>query len=70
MTPLYKKIDMLSFTVYSFSDELPYYIDDIYELMKFTGLRKKDIVYKINHSISNWITVVLNKKMYTIYYFL
>lgn len=51
-------------------DDLPFYFDNIVELMAFTGLRRKDIVYKISTSKDNSILCNVDNQRYKIFYFL
>ncbi len=70
MTPISSKIGTFYFLVYPMVDDLPFYVDNLVELMAFTGLCKKKIVYKINNSKDNSILCNVDNKRYKIYYFL
>ncbi len=70
MTPLSKKINEFYFLVYPLTDDLPFYVSNIVELMAFTELSKKKLVYKINQASSNLIYCNVDGKRYSIYYFL
>lgn len=70
MTPINKKLHEFYFLIYPMTEDLPFYINDFVELMAFTGLRKFDLVYKINQSKSNHILCNVEGKQYNIYYFL
>ncbi len=70
MVTISSKINELYFLVYPLTDDLPFYINNLVELMAFTGMPKKKLVFKINHSKSNVIYCNLNNKRYSIYYFL
>lgn len=70
MTPIAKKINEFYFLVYPMTDDLPFYINDIVELMAFTELPKFKLVYKINNSKSNKFYCDVDKKRYTVCYFL
>lgn len=70
MTPVHKLLNDFYFVVYPMCDDLPFYLDNVVELMAFTGLPKNKIVFKINNSKSNRIYCDVDNKRYTIYYFL
>ena len=69
MTSIGKMIDKFYFILYD-SSELPIYIGSVKELMTYTGLRKADIVYRINTSTTNHLQFIVNHKLIKIYYFL
>lgn len=70
MTPICKKINEFYFLVYPMTDDLPFYINDYVQLMSFSGLTKKELVYKLNSSHSNKISFYSDEKRYIAYYFL
>lgn len=50
-------------------NEMPIYIDNIYELSFYTGLRIKDINYKFKKSLYGYITSIVDNHIITIYKF-
>lgn len=68
MTKVCTQLDDYHFVVYRYN-EFSLYFDNYQELMNFTGLRKRDIVYKINHSIDDFIYSFVDNKLVDIYFF-
>jgi len=57
------------FICYDMQDNLICFLNDIYELHIFTGLRIKDINYKFKNSVTEYIVSVVNDKKYKFYQF-
>lgn len=52
---------------YDMHDNLICFLNDIEELVLFTGLRKYDINYKFKNSLTNYIVALVNDKKYKFY---
>lgn len=58
------------FTIYDFlNDEFIGYYNDVNELKEFCPLRLRDISYKFNYSINDYIVFNRDNKLYKLYAF-
>lgn len=57
------------YVIYDLNDNIVAYLDDINDLSKCTGLRKKDINYKFKKSLLSYIYVVFDNSKYKVFRF-
>lgn len=57
------------FLVYDLEDNIICYLDNIYDLCHFTGLRTYDVNYKFKKSINDYIQVIVDKQKLNVYKF-
>lgn len=63
-------INNFYYLAYGPGEEQSFYIDDLVELLAFTGITKKDLVHRINVSKTNHFRSIIDNKLYDFYYFL
>lgn len=58
------------YVVYDVSDFIICYLNNIYELCIFSGLRIKDVNYKFKRAKDNVINIYVNNARYKVYKFI
>lgn len=58
------------FIVYDINDFVVCYLNNIYELCVFSGLRIKDVNYKFNHVKDNVININVDNLRFKVYKFI
>lgn len=58
------------YVVYDVSDFIICYLNNIYELCNFSGLRIKDVNYKFKRAKDNVININVNNARYKVYKFI
>lgn len=57
------------YVIYDLNDNIICYLDSLQELCSFTGLRIKDVNYKFKKTLTDYIQVIVDKKILNVYNF-